>query len=314
MIVAASPGAAETDWLMAALLGASVLVLVLVFGLMFIFLVRYRHDSGRDRGPRSDKTWRMEVAWTAATLVAFFGLFVWGADLYVRAFTPRAHPLTIIVVGKQWMWKIAYPGGQSEINALHLPVGTDVQLLLASEDVIHDFGLPEFRLKRDVVPGRYESLWLHADRIGTYHLFCNQFCGTDHAAMVGTVTVLSGPAYQQWLDANRAAPTLAADGRALFIHYGCAGCHLDRAPVAAPATRAPPLAGIYMAPQPLADGSTVIADDRYIHDSILYPAEQVVAGYQPVMPSFNGVIGEEDLVKIIAYIRSLAATDPGAAR
>lgn len=306
MIPAASPGAVETDWLLAALVGSSFLVLALVFGLMFVYVVRYRHGSTLDRGKQAQRTFGIEISWTAATLFVFFGLFIWGANLFVRSYRPHAGALTISVIGKQWMWKIEYPGGQREINQLHIPVDRDIQLLLTSEDVIHDFGLPAFRLKRDVLPGRYEALWLHADRIGSYHVFCDQFCGTDHASMVGRVTVMSGPDYQRWLEQNGTSTSLLAEGHALFIRYGCDGCHQNGLSGGGGTARAPSLNGLYMSPVPLSDGNTVIADDRYIHDSILYPKEQVVASYAPVMPSFDHVIGEEDLVKIIAYIKSLA--------
>lgn len=304
---AASASAPESDFLLLSLLVISLAVLGLVFGLMFVYLVRYRHDSGVDRGGLAEKTWRIEVAWTAATLVAFFGLFVWGANLYVRLFEPARHPLTIYVVGKQWMWKVQHPGGQREINALHVPVNRPVQLLMTSEDVVHDFGIPAFRLKHDVVPGRYEAMWFRADRPGQYHVFCDQFCGTDHAAMVGEVYVLSGPDYQQWLEENGTSGGLVAEGHALFIRYGCGGCHQNGLSGGAGTVRAPSLNGVYGSPVPLADGTTVLADDRYLHDSIVDPRAQVVASYDPVMPSFAGVIGEEDLVRIIAYIKSLAS-------
>ena len=301
----ASPIAGEVDWLIASLLVISLAVLALVMGLMLLYVVRYRHDSGLDRGKVQQKTWRIEVGWTTATLVAFFGLFIWGADLFVREYAPHANALTINVIGKQWMWKVEYPGGQREINQLHIPVGRDVQLLLTSEDVIHDFGLPEFRLKRDVVPGRLEALWLHADTTGTYHMFCDQFCGTDHASMIGSVVVLSQPDYQDWLEKSDTSAGLVAEGHELFIRNGCSGCHQNGLSGGGGTVRAPSLNGLYMSPVPLSDGSSVIADDRYIHDSILFPAEQIVASYQNQMPSFNKVIGEDDLMNIIAYIKSL---------
>ncbi len=308
----ASSIAGEVDWLIGSLLVVSLAVLALVLGLMLLYVVRYRHDSPLDRGGVAQKTWRIEVAWTTATLVAFFGLFLWGANLFVRVYEPHVNPLTVTVIGKQWMWKAEYPGGQREINRLHIPAGRDVQILLTSEDVIHDFGLPAFRIKRDVLPGRYEALWLHADQPGDYHLFCDQFCGTDHSSMVGTVTVMAPPAYQDWLEQNEgygASTSLVAEGQALFIRNGCSGCHQAGLSGGGGTVRAPSLNGIYMSPVPLANGGVVTADDRYIHDSIIYPQEQVVAGYAPVMPSYRGVIGEEELVKIIAYIKSLA---PGA--
>jgi len=302
----ASAGARETDWLLGSLTATSALVLVLVLGLMFIYVVRYRHDSELDRGAVARKTWRIEVGWTAATLLVFFGLFLWGANLFVRINQPKDDPVTINVIGKQWMWKIEHPGGQKEINALHMPAGRNVQLLLTSEDVIHDFGLPAFRLKRDVLPGRLESMWLRADKVGEYHLFCDQFCGTDHSSMIGTVTVMTPEDYGAWLESNGTSDGLVAAGQALFIRYGCAGCHQAGLSGGGGTVRAPSLNGLYGSPVPLSDGTAVIADEKYIHDSILYPKLQVVASYDPVMPSFKSVIAEEDLVRIIAFIKSLA--------
>ena len=308
LISEASPGASETDWLIGSLLGISCLVLALVLGLMFLYVIRYRHGSGTDRGKLAEKTWRMEVAWTGVTLLAFFGLFIWGADLFVRINKPHPNALTINVIGKQWMWKAEYPGGQREINALHIPLGRDVQLVMTSEDVIHDFGLPAFRIKRDVLPGYYSSLWLHPTRPGDYHIFCDQFCGTDHASMIGTLSVLSGPDYQQWLERNATSTGLVAEGQSLFVARGCSGCHQNGLSGGAGTVRAPSLNGLYMSPVPLSDGTTVIADDRYIHDSIVYPDAQVVASYAPLMPSFRGVLGEDELVRIVAYIKSLASS------
>jgi len=305
-LATASSGARETDWLLGSLVGASGLVLALVMGLMFIYVIRYRHDSALDRGSVVQKTWRIEVGWTAATLAVFFGLFIWGANLFIRINLPQDNPLTINVVGKQWMWKIEHPGGEKEINALHIPVGRNVQLLLTSEDVIHDFGLPAFRLKRDVLPGRLEAMWLHADKVGDYRVFCDQFCGTDHSAMIGTVTVMEPEDYQAWLERNGASTSLVAAGQALFIRYGCAGCHQAGLSGGGGTVRAPSLNGLFGSPVPLADGTTVTADEKYIHDSILYPKLQVVASYDPVMPSFQSVIAEEDLVRIVAYIKSLS--------
>jgi cytochrome c oxidase subunit 2 len=171
--------------------------------------------------------------------------------------------------------------------------------------VIHDFFVPAFRVKRDVLPGQYETLWFRADRLGTYRLFCSQFCGTSHAAMVGSVVVMPAADYQHWLASNGTSGTLAEEGAGLFIRYGCSGCHNDRGTV-----RAPPLAGLYGSPVPLSDGSMVTADARYIRDSIMYPERQIVASYAPVMPSFNGVVNEDDLLKLVAYIESLGAGKP----
>jgi cytochrome c oxidase subunit 2 len=227
--------------------------------------------------------------------------------LYVRLFRPPSDALRIYVVGKQWMWKVEHAGGQREIDALHVPVNRPIELLMTSEDVIHDFSIPAFRIKHDVLPGRYESLWFRADQLGDYHLYCTQFCGTDHAAMVGKIVVLSGPDYQRWLETSPGSGDPVADGAVLFSRYGCGGCHrAGPAGGGGSTVRAPSMNGLAGTPVPLADGGTVVADDRYIRNAILSPRTQTVAGYDPVMPSFNGVISEEDLLRIVAYIQSLA--------
>ncbi len=298
----ASNFAAEADHIMIALLVLSGAVLILVFGLMVIFAVRYRAGSPLDRGKLLDKTWHFEVAWTTATMVGFFGLFYWGASLYLREFRPPPDTVKITVVGKQWMWKFEHPGGQKEINVLHVPIGKPVQLIMTSEDVIHDVGIPAFRLKHDVLPGRWQTMWFIGQVPGTYDLFCDQLCGADHSLMRGQVVVMTAPAYQQWLQTNGSSQGLVAAGARLFVQLGCSGCHGGNGTV-----RAPPLAGVFNGPVPLSDGTTVIADEKYLRDSILFPKAQVVASYQPVMPSFNGKVSDSDLEKLLAYIKSLAA-------
>ncbi len=319
LLPSASTNAPEVDLLLWALFGVSVLVLALVFGLMLLYVARWRHTNWEDRGKTSDKTFRIEISWTVATLVLFFGLFVWGANLYVRQFQVPPDALRISVTGKQWMWKAEHAGGQREINALHVPVGRPVELLMTSEDVIHDFAIPAFRIKHDVLPGRYESLWFTATLPGTYHLFCTQFCGTDHSVMGGQVVVMSGPDFERWLADNASGAGLVAEGRALFTRYGCSGCHQAEGrgqAVAADRTRnyssvrAPPLEGVYGHPVPLNDGRVVTADDRYVRDSILMPARDVVAGYDNRMPSFSGVVTEADLFRLVAYVKSLAGDGP----
>ena len=309
----ASRNAAEADHLILALVLISCAVLALVFGLMLLYMFKYRAGSRIDRGALAEKTWRLEVAWTAATLLAFFGLFIWGADLYVRLFQPPPDALKIYVVAKQWMWKVEHAGGQREINAVHLPVGRPIELVMTSEDVIHDFSVPAFRIKYDVLPGRYETLWFQADEPGVYHLFCTQLCGVGHASMTGKIFVMTPPAYQTWLAQNGGGKTLAAAGKILFMRYGCSGCHGGNGVggnQSGSTVHAPALAGLYGSPVTLADGHVVTADDRYIRDCILLPGTQRVAGYPPVMPSFTGQISEEDLISIIAYIKSLAPDQP----
>jgi cytochrome c oxidase subunit 2 len=301
LLPAASANGPSVDRVLAALLGVSCAVLLLVFGLMLVYVVRYRAASTIDRGRLTDKSWRFEIAWTSATLVVFFGLFIWGADLYVQLYHSSPAALKIYVVGKQWMWKVEHPTGQREINALHLPVGKPVDLIMTSEDVIHDFSVPAFRIKHDVLPGRYETLSFEPTRVGTYDLYCTQFCGLDHAAMTGKVVVLSQSDYAAWLAAQGPTDDLAHQGQALFVRYGCDGCHGGRGTV-----HAPNLARLYGSPVPLADGRVVVADERYLRDSILQPGREIAAGYAPVMPSFAGQIDESSLLELIAYLKSLS--------
>jgi cytochrome c oxidase subunit 2 len=305
----ASANAPEIDYLILALVVLSAAILALVFGLMLLYMVKYRAGSGIDRGALAQKTWRLETGWTAATLLAFFGLFLWGADLYVRLFQPPADALKIYVIGKQWMWKVEYPGGQREINAVHVPLGRPIQLVMTSEDVIHDFSIPVFRIKHDVLPGRYETLWFKAERPGTYQIFCTQLCGNGHADMTGQIVAMPAADYQHWLEQNGASETLAKAGEVLFMHYGCSGCHGGNGvggKQSASTVRAPPLAGLYGSPVTLVDGSIVTADDAYIRDCILLPDKARVASYPPVMPSFAGQMSEDDLVKIVEYIKYMA--------
>jgi cytochrome c oxidase subunit 2 len=296
----ASAYAGTLDFLFISLLVIAALTTALVVFLLVLFAAKYRHTSKAPREEPTTKTWRWEVGWTAASLLVFVGLAMWGADLYLKLYNPPADALQIFVIGKQWMWKAEHPGGQREINELHVPAGEDVRLIMASQDVIHSFYIPALRIKHDVVPGRYETMWFRADDVGRYHLFCAEYCGTDHARMGGWLTVMKPRDYAQWLQGQGGQTTLAAQGEELFHRYGCSGCHEPGGTV-----RAPNLNGVYGSPVPLSDGSVVIADARYVRDSILNPKGQVAAGYQPVMPTFAGQVSEDDLAKLVAYIQSL---------
>ena len=307
-LAAASANAPEVDRLLWALFAISVAVLALVFVLLLRYVIRFRANSPVDRGNEAEKTWKFETAWTGATLLVFLGLFVWGANLYLRLFDSPKNALRIYVVAKQWMWKVEHPGGQREIDALHVPLGRVIQLVMISEDVIHDFSVPAFRLKHDVLPGRYETLTFTATRAGTYPLYCTQFCGLDHSHMTGQVVVLRAEQFATWLQQDPVASDLVAQGKSLFLHFGCSGCHSRGGE--APTVRAPPLEGVFGSPVPLSNGSTLIADERYVHDSIVSPGKQIVAGYANLMPSYAGQISEEDLVKVVAYVESLAAETP----
>jgi cytochrome c oxidase subunit 2 len=301
----ASRVAGQTDHLYLALLGISAVVMTVVFGPMIYFLFKYRRGKPADRRPVRLPVMKIEITWTTVTLLVFLGLFAWGADLYFTIEQAPRDAMEIDVVGKQWMWKVQHPEGNREINELHVPVGRTVKLTLASQDVIHSFYLPAFRIKQDVVPGRYSSEWLKADRVGTYHIFCSEYCGTHHSAMIGRVIVMSPADYAQWLAQGRPESTLAQSGERRFRELGCSGCHFGSSIV-----RAPRLEGIFGKPVPLQGGGMTVADEAYLRDSILLPNKDVSAGFDPVMPSYQNRVSEEELFELIAYIRSLGTASP----
>ena len=296
----AALSAGEVDHVLLGLLIVTVAVLGLVFTLLLLFCIRYRSGSRASRAGHEEKSWVWEISWTAATFIAFLALFGWGADLYLRMFEAPSNTLDIFVVGKQWMWKVQHPDGQAEINELHLPVDRNVRLIMASQDVIHSFDVPAFRIKRDLVPGRYKSVWFRPTEVGEYRLYCSEFCGLDHARMTGKIVVMSAADYARWLTAQGNTESLAASGEKLFRTLGCGGCHGQGSTV-----HAPDLADLYGRRVALSDGSFVTADDRYIRNSILLPSREIVAGYPDAMPSFAGQIDESQVMQLIAYIKSL---------
>jgi cytochrome c oxidase subunit 2 len=301
----ATDHASAVDLLFIGLLVSSILVLALLFFLLLRFAIHYRAGNRRaDRDHRVKKSWMLETAWTAATLFAFLGLFFWAAQLYLNLADPPKDATPVYVVGKQWMWKVQHLGGQREINELHVPVGRAVRLIMSSQDVIHSFFIPAFRVKHDVVPGTSTDIWFKPRKAGVFHLFCAEYCGTDHSRMTGRIVVMEPPAFEQWLARQDVTGTLATQGARLFRQFGCGGCHGEGA-----AVRAPALNGLYGKPVPLSDGSIEIADERYIRDSILKPRARITAGYEPLMPSFEGKISEDELVAITAYIKSLAVAE-----
>jgi cytochrome c oxidase subunit 2 len=291
----------QVDHLIIAEVAVSALTVLIVFAMMVTFSVRYRRGSPASRAHLMEKTWRAEIGWTTATLIGFLALFVWGAGIYIWLYRSPPGDIEIYVVGKQWMWKVQHPGGQREINELHVPAGKVIRLVLASQDVIHSFFIPAFRIKHDVVPGTYETLWFKATETGVYRFECTQYCGEQHATMTGDVVVMTPAAYETWLVDQGVGQSLAEEGEALFRQYGCSGCHGANSTV-----RAPPLEGLYGSVVHLQDGSVRRADEAYLRDCILEPRSFTVAGYPPVMPDFSGRIGEDDLMKVIAYIQSLA--------
>jgi cytochrome c oxidase subunit 2 len=301
----ASKVAEQTDNLYWGLICASAAVCLVVFVPMFYWLFKYRHGKAADRTPLHLPEMRIEITWTILPTLIFMCFYVWGAEHYFQIERPPSDAMEINVIGKQWMWKIQHPEGNREIDELHVPVGRNVKLTMTSQDVIHSFFLPAFRVKQDVVPGRYTTEWFRAEKIGSYHLFCSEYCGTSHSHMVGRVVVMSPADYQHWLTQGRPDSTLAQSGERLFRELGCSGCHLGQSVI-----RAPPLVGLYGKPVPLNSGEVVMADEGYLRDSILLPAKQIAGGYTNDMPSFQGKISEEDLLQIIAYLKSLGGQSP----
>ncbi len=302
---AASTTAVQTDYLYFMLLGFSAFILALVFFPMIVFLFKYRRGKKANRVDPHLPEMKVEVTWTIIPIFISLGFFALGARAYFTEEVPPDGTLEINVIGKQWMWKIQHQEGNREINELHLPVGRAVKLTLASEDVIHSFFIPAFRIKQDVVPGRFTTEWFQPTQIGVYHFYCSEYCGADHSKMQGTVFVLSPTEYQNWLTRGEPKNSLAQSGENLFRQLGCSGCHVN-----SQAVHAPPLEGLYEKLVPLNDGTFVRADDKYIRDSILLPNSQIAAGYQPVMPTFQGHITEEQLLQLIAYIKSIGNETP----
>jgi len=300
----ASLNAIQLDRLALCLLLLTGLVALVLLALLTGFAARYRAGSDAARNARSRNT-AVEIAWTVTPLLLFLGLYAWGAIDYIALYRPDPAAMQVFVVAKQWMWEAEHRNGRREIGELHLPQGRPVRLVLASQDVIHSFFVPAFRVKQDAVPGRYTSLSFTPSQAGVYHLFCAEYCGTDHAQMMGRVVVLPPADFARWLAEGPTQPGLAARGFALYRQYGCSGCH-DAGSV----TRAPDLTGLLGRRVHLQDGRELIADEAYVRDSILLPRKDVVAGYAPVMPSFAGQISEEDLLAIIEYIRESGHEQP----
>jgi cytochrome c oxidase subunit 2 len=292
--------AGQVDLLLFSLCAVSLFFTVLIAGAIFFFAMRYRRKKRPNPPPRVKTDMRLEITWTVIPLVILMGFFVWGARLYLRQFSEApAGAYEIYVVGKQWMWKFQHPSGRREINELHLPLHQPVKLIMVSQDVIHDVSIPAFRIKYDVLPMRYTSLWFEPTRAGQYHLFCSQYCGTGHASMMAEVFAMEPAAFQDWLAGSAAQGSPVDAGKALIDSMGCRSCHQEGT-----LQRAPLLEGLYGRKVQLTDGREVMADENYLRESILQPAAKIVAGYQPIMPSYQGRVAEEELIQIIAYLKA----------
>jgi cytochrome c oxidase subunit 2 len=301
----ASTSSHEVDALFFALTLISLFFMVVIFLPIIFFSVKYRRGSSADRSnPRSSSLW-IESGWTIGPIFLSLGLFAWSAIAYFRIERRPANAIEVQVVGKQWMWKLQHAEGRREINELHVPVNSTVAMTMTSQDVIHSFFVPAFRVKQDVVPGKYTGIWFKPTRTGEYHIFCAQYCGTQHSRMIGRVVVTEPAAYERWLKSGEPSESILVTGERLFHDRGCSGCHSPNSQF-----RAPLLQGLYRIPVPLADGTMAKADDQYLRDSILQPGKQITAGYQNIMPSFAGHLSEEEIMQLIAYLKYIGNQPP----
>ena len=292
--------AGRVDALYFFLVGISVFFSLLIAGLIVFYAVKYRRRAPDEIGANIHGSLLLEIGWSVIPLLITMVIFVWGASVFFAMARPPDETLNIYVVGKQWMWKFQHLDGQREINELHVPLGRAVKLTMTSEDVIHDFFVPAFRVKADVLPGRYTTLWFEPTVPGRYQLFCAEYCGTKHSGMIGQVVVMEPSQYQTWLSGGAPEGSLASAGAKLFADLACNTCHRPDAQ-----GRGPVLEGLFGGTAALHNGETVTVDEAYVRESILTPSAKITAGFQPIMPTFQGLVTEEQLLELVEYIKSL---------
>ncbi len=298
---AASTAAGQVDLLYFFIVGINVVFTFGVFAVAVYFAVRYRRKHAAEIPPQPGHNNLFEIVGSVVPLAVCMVIFVWGTWIFYVNYTPPAGAMEIYVVGKQWMWKLQHPEGHREINELHIPVNQAVKLTMASEDVLHSFYVPAFRTKRDVVPGHYQTMWFQPNKVGKYHLFCAEYCGTQHSGMTGWVHVMEPADYEAWLSGTVRGETMAQAGERLFGRLGCNTCHK-----ADNSGRCPSLENVFGSAVSLANGQRVTADEAYLRESILKPAAKIVAGYtNQEMPTFQGQVSEENVLQLISYIKSL---------
>src|SRR5512132_942849 len=299
----ASTISGEVDALYFYISGVTVFFVTLISLVIIFFVIRYRRRNAFEIPRPIEGSTKLETLWSVIPLLIAMTIFVWGAKVYFAEYRPPQNALEVYVVGKQWMWKFQHSTGQREINELHVPVGKKIKLIMTTEDVIHDFFVPAFRTKADVVPGKYTTLWFEATKTGTYHLFCAEYCGMNHSGMTGSVIVMAPREFDNGLSGNTGSMTPATAGQQLYQTLGCASCHGANGE----GGRGPTLAGAFGKMTPLQDGGSVRVDEPYIRESILNPQAKIVAGFGPIMPTFQGQVSEDQLVQLMAYIKSLQA-------
>ena len=286
--------------------GVTLFFSLLISAILVFFLIRYRRRSPYEIPRPVAGSHKLETLWTLIPFVIAMTIFGWSAKVYFEQYHPPQNAIEIYVVGKQWMWKIQHSTGQREINELHVPVGRKVKLIMTTEDTIHDFFVPAFRIKTDVVPGKYTTLWFEATKTGSYHLFCAEYCGMNHSGMIGKVTVMEPREFDNWLTGNVGSTTPAAAGQQLYQSLGCASCHGANGE----GGRGPTLAGLYGKDALITGGQKVRADEVYLRESILNPQAKLVDGFGPIMPTFQGQISEDQILQLLAFIKSLQVANP----
>src|SRR6476620_2794157 len=301
----ASTMAARVDALDVFLIGLTVFFSLLIAGLIVTYAVRFRRRTPDSIGAVIHGGLMLEVTWSVIPFLITMGIFYWGASVFVAMSRPPDETINVYVVGKQWMWKFQHLDGQREINELHVPVGRPVKLIMTSEDVIHDVFVPAFRVKADVIPGRYTHLWFEPTKPGAYHLFCAEYCGTRHSGMIGQIVVMEPNDYQSWLSGGSEEGSLASAGQKLFNDLACNTCHRPDAQ-----GRGPVLQNLFGKTQTLQSGQTIVVDEAYLRESILNPGARIAAGFQPIMPTFQGLVSEEGLLELIEYVKSLKTDSP----
>src|SRR2546430_9683720 len=284
--------------------GVTIFFVLLIGGIIVFFVLRYRRRNPFEIPRPIEGSQTLETLWSVIPLLIAMSFFVWGASLYYRQYRPAQNALEVYVVGKQWMWKFQHATGQREINELHVPVGRKVKLIMASEDVIHDVFVPAFRIKADVVPGKYTTEWFEATKPGRYHFFCAEYCGMNHSGMGGWVVVMQPAEFDNWLSGNVSQLSPATAGQQMFESLGCASCHGANGE----GGRGPALLGLFGSNVVLNNNQTVRADEGYVRESILNPQAKIVSGFGPIMPSFQGQVNEEQLLEVVAFVEELSTT------
>jgi cytochrome c oxidase subunit II len=305
----ASTLSGKVDALYFYLSGVTLFFTLLISGVLIFFVIKYRRRSPYEIPRPVAGSHKLETLWSVIPFLIAMTMFAWGAQVYFQMYRPPKNAVEIYVVGKQWMWKMQHSTGQREINELHVPAGRKVKLIMTSEDVIHDLFLPAFRIKADVLPGRYTTQWFEATKPGTYHMFCAEYCGMNHSGMIGSVIVMQPTEFDDWLAGNAAQQSPIVAGEQLYQSLGCASCHGARGE----GGRGPGIVGLFGRQVTLSNGQTITADEGYIRESIENPQAKIVAGFSPIMPTFQGQVTPEQLIQIISYIKSLQVTATQAA-